>query len=265
MSPFRFTLRAVVFFLVAIFWRTAPPANAETPEGKTPESPAAVVAHWLELHRTGERGKASDLTTGSIDHRARYLLSSKRDTGVRVYQSLGNHRAAAVTTGAIKPGSETVLLFWLIRRNDSWLINKSNSAKRSVVDDRLRGFIEAGDVVWHVQPSDLTGHWDAGPCYSPAGGGLACGSQLQLGVDKTFQLAIYGPGGLVPASGMKGTWRLADDRIQLSQGDRTHQCKVVWMAKDVLHLKSLDGKDAGQYERISAEDWAHGEVEGLNP
>jgi len=57
MSTFRFTLRTLVFFSVAILWHPAPQANAQSPEGRTPESPASVVAHWLELHRTGERDK----------------------------------------------------------------------------------------------------------------------------------------------------------------------------------------------------------------
>ena len=86
------------------------------------QSPRAVVAQWLELHRTGKRDSASSLTTGSPKHRADVLLSSKRDTGVRVMRSLGNERVAAVVASSRDDARENpeVFLFWLVRRNDAW-------------------------------------------------------------------------------------------------------------------------------------------------
>ncbi len=86
------TLGAIVFLLTAISWQDAPLAEAQSPDATAAESPQAVAARWLELHRTGNRDEASALTTGSPDPRARYLLPSKRDTGVRVERSLGSER-----------------------------------------------------------------------------------------------------------------------------------------------------------------------------
>jgi hypothetical protein len=49
-------------------------------------------------------------------------------------------------------------LSWLVRRDGAWRINKSDSFERQVVDERLRGFLEARDVRWHVQRGQLVGH-----------------------------------------------------------------------------------------------------------
>ena len=166
------TLGVIVFLLTAISWPGTPMADARNPDIVAPESPRAVVARWLELHRTGNRDEASALTTGRDDHRADVLLPSKRDTGVRVARSLGNQRAAAVVTSALDEGRDDkrVLLFWLVRREGAWLINKSDSFERRVVDERLRGFLEAGDVRWHVRRVELLGNWVAGACRLPDSG-----------------------------------------------------------------------------------------------
>lgn len=149
----------------------------------------------------------------SMIHRAGYLLPSKRDTGVRFERSLGNQRAAAVVTSSLDDSrdGERVLLFWLVRRDGAWRINKSDTAERRVVDERLRGFLEAGDVRWHVRLGELLGHWEAGPCSPPGVGGVACGSRLQLSDDNRYRLVAWGPGG--PPRGSDG-----DDVMQEAGG-----------------------------------------------
>ena len=135
--------------------------------GAIAEGPRAVVARWLQLYRTGNLKEASAMTAGALSHRARFHLPFNRDTGVRVERSLGNQRVAAVVTNALKgannapdakdPGDEVVLLFWLLLRDGIWHINKSDSLERRVVDERLRGFLEAGDVRWDLQRDPVGG------------------------------------------------------------------------------------------------------------
>ena len=170
----------VVFLLTAISSIGCKRAEAEAPDAALAETPSGVVARWLQHHQMGDREKASALTTGSRDHYADVLLPSKRDTGVRVARSLGNERAAAVVTTKLDhdDDDERVLLFWLVRRDGVWRINKSDKANRRVVDERLRGFLEAGDVRWYVQRGQLLGRWEAGPCRPPIVSGVACGSRL---------------------------------------------------------------------------------------
>ncbi len=227
--------------------------NAQTSSAAA--SPRAVVARWLELHRTGDRDEASALTTGSHRHH----LPSKRDTGVRVDRSLGNQRAAAVVTSSLEDSHDgkRVLLFWLVRRDGAWRINKSETAESRVVDDRLRGFLEAGDVHWHVQRGQLLGHWVAGPGTPPGVRGIACGSRLQLSDDNHYRLVAWGPGGPDAESDdvMQGVWRFAGSRILLSHQDRTHKCRVAWMADNLLVIESLDGKGRARFKRTDA---AHG-------
>ena len=131
---------AVVFLVTAISSHDSTLVADETADAATGETPRAVVARWLQLHRTGNSDEASTLTTGSLYHRAASLLPSTRDTGVRVARSLGNERAAAVVTTSLDDAraGERVLLFWLVRRDSAWRINKSDSENRQVVDERLR-------------------------------------------------------------------------------------------------------------------------------
>lgn len=145
----------LLFLLTATLWWDAPLADAQTLDADA--GPQAVVARWLELHRAGNRDEASALTTGTQDHRANVLLSSRRAADVRVERSLGNERAAAVVTNALDDSrdGERVLLFWLARRDGAWRINKSDLFERKVVDERLRGFLEAEDVRWHVPRDQL--------------------------------------------------------------------------------------------------------------
>ena len=120
------TVGAIVLLLAVISWHDASLADDEQSGAKAAESPRAVVARWLELHRTGKRDAAAALTTGSHYHRADVLLPSKRDMGVRVERSLGNQQAAAVVTNSLDDtrGGKRVLLFWLVRRDGIWQINK---------------------------------------------------------------------------------------------------------------------------------------------
>ena len=228
------------------------------------ESPRAVVARWLELHRTGDRDGASALTTGSRDHFANVLLPANRDTGVRVAQSLGNPRAAAVVSTALKRGKkdaaeegERVLLFWLVARDGVWRIHKSSAESRRVVDERLRGFLEAGDVRWEVQRDQLLGRWESGPCRLPMIRWTACGSQLQLGDDEQFGVAAWGPGGPPPnkqESMMRGAWKLDDGRLLISHEGQTHEWRITWLSDDRLVVQSPDGKSRAEYERWNP-DW----------
>jgi hypothetical protein len=257
MPAFR-NISAVVFLLTAIHYTGFTRAEAETPDAPSAETPRAVVARWLQLHRMGNREEASVLTTGSPYHHADVLLPSKRDTGVRVARSLGNERAAAVVTTTLDNAGdgERVLLFWLVRRDGVWRINKSDTENRCVVDQRLRGFLEAGDVRWDVQRGQLLGRWEAGPCRPPIIGGVACGSRLQLGDDNRYRLAAWGPAG--PPSAlegddvMQGVWRFADDRILMSHQGQTRECRVVWLADNLLVVQSPDGRSRATYKRQDA-------------
>ena len=252
------TLAAIVLLLAAISSQDVLSADDHPRDSAVAKSPRAVVAHWLELHRTGKRDEASALTTGSDYHRAHVLLPSKRDTGVRVERSLGNQRAAAVVTSALDDArdGERVLLFWLVRRDGAWRINKSDSFERRGVDERLRGFLEAGDVRWHVQRGQLVGRWEAGPCRLPGVAWIACGSRLQLDDDNRYRLVADGPGGPVPEADKQGKWRVANGQILLSHQDRLYVCRVAWMADNLLVIEPLDGKGRAEYDRTEAAlDW----------
>ena len=246
-------LVVVLLLFTVISWQEQLPA-AEKREDVA-QSPRAVVARWLELHRTGKRDEASALTTGSHNHRADVLLSSKRDTGVRVARSLGNQRVAAVVTSSRGDARDTreVLLFWLVRRDGAWRINKSDSFKRAVVDERLRGFLEAGDVRWHVQRDQLLGSWEADACMPPGSDGVtACGSRLQFVNHNRYRLEFWGPVGPDPEYAMQGKWRIANDKILLPHQDRTYECVVTWLGDDQLAIESADGKIRAVYERTIA-------------
>ncbi|MEW4530477.1 hypothetical protein [Maioricimonas sp. JC845] len=249
----------LLFLLTATLWWDAPLADAQTLDANA--GPQAVVARWLELHRAGNRDEASALTTGTQDHRANVLLSSRRAADVHVERSLGNERAAAVATNALDDSrdGERVLLFWLARRDGAWRINKSDLFERKVVDERLRGFLEAEDVRWHVPRDQLAGRWESGPCRPPGVGGIiACGSRLQLDDNNRFRLAAWGPGGPHPDydSVVQGKWRVADGELLLSHQDQLSICRVAWIADDLLVLERLDErgevKDRARYEREEA-------------
>ena len=260
MPAFR-NILAVVFLFTAISSNGFKRAEAEAPDAASAETPSGIVARWLQLHRVGDRQKASALTGGSRDHRADVLLPWNRDTGVRVARSLGNERVAAVVTTKLDGvgDDERVLLFWLARRDGVWRINKSGTESRRVVDERLHGFLEAGDVRWYVQRDQLLGRWEAGPCRPPIVEGVACGSQLELGDDNRYRLAAWGPGGplIMLGSGdvlegddvMHGVWRLTTDRILMSHQGQTYECRVVWLADNLLVVQSPDGRDRATYKR----------------
>ncbi|MCA9174369.1 MAG: hypothetical protein KDB14_07780 [Planctomycetales bacterium] len=243
-------LTPTVLVLTALGFEAIHAQDADTND---PEAPRAIVVRWLELHRTGKRDDAAALTTGTPKNRARLLLPFNRDTGVRVEQSLGNKQVAAVVTGALKEtrDGEQVLLFWLIHRDGSWRIDKSDSIEKRVADERLRGFMEAGDVRWHVQRDQLAGDWVAGPCTPPGFSGIACGCDLQLNYDSRYRLLPYGPGGPDPQSVMRGKWRVADGKFVLSHQDRTFECIVIWASADQFEIESADGKFHVRYDRTT--------------
>lgn len=251
-------MRLLIFTSIILFLTALDSGASHAKDGSAvvPEDPRAVVARWLELHRTGKRDDASALTTGTLKNRASLLLPFNRDTGVRVERSLGNERVAAVITGALKDSrdGERVLLFWLIRRDGIWRINKSDSFEKRVADERLRGFFEAGDVRWHVQREQLVGNWGAGPCKPPGSNGLACGCDLQLNDESRYRLFTYGPGGPDPEGEMQGKWRIAAGKIVLSHEDRTFECIVTWMSADQLEIESADGKIQVAYDRTTADE-----------
>lgn len=261
-------LGVVVFLLSAISWGDVPLAEAQTSDAAAAEGPRAVVARWLELHRTGNRDEASALTTGSDYHRAHVLLPFRRDTGVRVERSLGNQRVAGVVTSTLDHAGdgERVLLFWLVRRDGAWRINKSDSLERRVVDERLRGFLEAPDVRWHLGRGQLLGRWESGPCRLPGIAWTACGSRLQLDDDNRYRLMADGPGGPVPEADKQGKWRVANGQIVLSHQEQLYVCRVAWMADNVLVIESLDEKGdvkgRAEYERADAAQDRPDAVEG---
>lgn len=255
-------LTVVLFLSVANPWQCTPNAYTQTPDAAAAEGPRAIVARWLEAHRTGNRDEASALTTGSDYHRAHVLLPSNHDTGVRVTRSLGNERVAAVVTSALDDGRDgkRALLFWLVRRDGAWRINKSDSFELRAVDDRLRGFLEAEDVWWHVERARLVGDWKAGPGRPPGEDRpFACGILLQLHDDNRYRLTFVGPAGPDPEYGMQGEWRVANGQIVLSCQDRLHSCRIVWMTDNSLDIEPLDNKGevtgCARYERaIAAQD-----------
>jgi hypothetical protein len=246
---------AAVFLLTVNSWLDTTLVKADTLGTASSKTPRAVVTHWLELHRTGNRDEASALTTGSRFHRADVLLSPKRDEGVRVARSLDNGRAAAVvTTSPDEAGDgQQVLLFWLVRRDGVWRINKSDMENKQIVDERLRGFLESGDVRWDVQRDQLLGRWEAGAGDPPIIVGVECGSRLQLGNDNRYQLYAWGP--FPPANDfdadnvLRGVWRLADDRILMSHQGQTDESRIVWLADHLLVLESADGSGSAKYKR----------------
>lgn len=249
-------MRLLIFTPIVLILTALAPVASHAKDGATvvPDDPRAVVARWLELHRTGKRDDASALTTGTAKHRANLLLPFNRDTGVRVERSLGNKRVAAVVTGTLNDprDGERVLLFWLIRRDGNWRINKSNSLEKRAADDRLRGFLEAGDVRWHVQRKQLVGNWKAAACRPPGFNWLACGCDLQLKDDSRYRLLSYGPGGPDPEGVMQGKWRIAEGKILLSHRDRTFECIVTWTSPDQFEIESADGKVHVAYDRTTA-------------
>jgi len=237
--------RTIVVLFAVTLWQNSTLAQTQTPR--------SVVSKWIELHQARERGTASALTTGSSAHRAVHLLSTKRDD-VRVQWSLGNQKAAAVVTNSLKEtkqGSQ-LLLFWLLKRDGVWKINKSDVVLSLIVDERLRGFIEAGDVSWHVQRSDLLGHWEAAACTPPGEEMItACASELVLSDDNQFRLTFWGPGGHAPDYDMQGTWKLDADHILLTNQDKTHQSRVVWLKSNQLVLETHNGAGRADYERVN--------------
>ncbi len=262
------TLGSVVILLAVISLQDASLTHAKDAEVSSIESPQAVVARWLELHRTGNRDEASALTTGSDYHRVHVLLPSRRDTGVRVERSLGNQRAAAVVTSELDDArdGDQVLLFWLVRRDGAWRINKSDSFEKGVVDERLRGFLEAGDVRWHVERGQLVGRWESGPCRPPGVAWTACGSRFQLDDDNRYRLAVDGPGGPYPEGDMQGKWRVANGQILLSHEEQLYVCRIAWIADNLLVIEPLDekgeGKGDARYERAEATEDRLDAVEG---
>jgi len=229
------------------------PANAQAPAGAAATSPAAVVSRWLDLHRAKKENEADALTVGNGRHRAKHFLAPS-ETGVRVERSLGNEHAAAVVTTNVETThkEEEVLLFWLVRREGVWKINKSDIAERSVADEQLRGFFENGDVRWHVRKSDLLSKWESGPSHPP-GIGQVCGSRLILSDDNQYQLGTWGPAaprGELGDEVESGTWQLKDGVLLISRAKQTWECPIVWFTPYEFHIESADGKINVDYRRM---------------
>jgi hypothetical protein len=109
----------------------------------------------------------------------------------------------------------------------------------------------------------LVGHWKAGPG-TPPGGGLACGSRLQLGDDDRYRLVAWGPAGPDPDDDevMQGKWRVTGDQILLLHRDRTYECPVMWMGGNQLEIESTDGKMRVVYKRKTADENGPGTDKG---
>lgn len=249
---------AFLFLLTVVAGLNSTRVKADVLGAASAKTPRAIVSSWLELHRTGNRDEASALTTGSRFHRANVLLSPKRSEGVRIARSLGNGRAAAVvTTSPDKTGDgDQVLLFWLVRRDGVWRINKSEMESMQVVDERLRGFMESGDVRWDVQRHQLLGRWEAGAGDPPIIVGIACGSRLQLDKDNHYQLYAWGPfppdNDFESDDVLRGVWRLANDRILMSHQGQTDESRIVWLGDNLMVLESADGSGQATYQRDHA-------------
>lgn len=251
MSP---TSRISYFVLMGLLATCGSSAYAAAPA----ESPAEVVSRWLELHRTGKTEEETKLVVGdAAHHRAGLLLLEGRDFGTRVAQSLGNdHVAAVITTRRTKFDDDSdVFLFWLARRDGVWKITKSDELEVRVVEDRVRGFFEAGDVRWHVLRGQLAGHWESGPCHAPGAQGIVCGSRLILRDDNRFRIGYWGPGG-PPADDIgnhvqEGTWRVADGGLTLTAKGQAWDCQIVWLGSDRFEIESADGKIRADYHRTN--------------
>ena len=252
-SPSKVVVVLLLFTMIS--WQEQLPAVVKRED--SPQSPRAVVARWLELHRTGKRNEAAALTTRSPDHRAVVHLSSQRDASVRVARSLGNQRVAAVITSSRGEAYDAreVLLFWLVQRDGGWRINKSDWVKQTVVDEQLRGFLEAGDVRWHIQRDQLLGRWESHACMPPGSDGFTeCGSQLRFVNHNRYRLETWGPGGPDPEGIMRGKWRMTNGTILLSHQDLTYECVVTWLGVDQLAFESVDGSIEAVYDRIITAD-----------
>lgn len=246
LSRLRLVLAATLCGLLAM------PARGQDGSGEPKEdTPQAVVARWLELARGGQRQRAERLTTGLSAHRAIHYLPRNEGTVVVPQRSLGNDRSAAVVTNSVKRGAEgdRVFLFWLVRRDGAWKINKSSWELLEKAELQLRGFLEADGVHWHVERADLLGVWESGPGCPPSGGGVACGNRLNLGADGRYELSMWGPGGPDPSEIEQGRWRLADGRVLLTVGQQEHHCRIGWWDDDQMVLESSDGKGHADFSR----------------
>lgn len=245
---------AAVFLVNVTVWFGFTLVKAETLSSGAVKTPRAVVERWLELHRTGKRDDASMLTTGSRFHRADALLSPSRDEGVRVACAVDNGRAAAVVATRPDDANEgnQGLLFWLVRRDGDWVINKSDIENKQVVKERLRGFLESGDVHWDVQRHQLLGLWEADAGTAPIVVGIACGSRIHLDSDNRYQVYAWGP--YPPETGfesdevLRGSWRLDDDRIHMLHQGKVHQSRIVWLMDNLLTLESMTGEGRATYK-----------------
>lgn len=240
----------LTLLIVSVFLETS--IAAAKPPTAGDASPRGVVTRWLELHRTGMRDAAARLTTGSVAHRAKYELRSTPKMTARVRQSLGSERVAAVITDAVNKGSEDVALFWLAWRDDRWQIYKSNVLDRHIVDERLRGFIEADDVHWHVTREELLGCWESDACRPPSVDWTACGSQLLLGDKNLYRMESWGPGGSDPEFNdvMQGTWRQDDGCLVLTHQNATYKCRIEWFDDQLLVINFSEEKGLATYQRM---------------
>jgi hypothetical protein len=60
------------------------------------------------------------------------------------------------------------------------------------------------------------------------------------------------PGGPIPEADKQGKWWVANGQILLSHQNRTHECRVTWMADNLFVIEPLDGKGCARYERTEA-------------
>lgn len=166
------------------------------------------------------------------------------DREIRVERSLGNESVAAVVTNAFSvdaPKQERAFVFWLVRRDGSWLINTSYRDDPNNIEEQLRGFALGGGARWHVSEADVVGTWVAGPGRPGGRHGLACGSLYQLKNDGTYRLEMWGPFGPDDAEIEVGTWQLVQDRIVSSHDKQTAVALIAWIGPEgTLVLQGVD-------------------------
>ena len=235
---------------IALLCLSLLPTMADAAE---PDSPVEVVKQWLAFHREDNPKGAVGLTTGShYIHSPKNFAKTKQSV-----RCLGNQHSAAVITNPAEPSQEDppVLICWLVRPNSSWKIHKSQTLKLSVVNQQLRGYLEAGNVHWNIPPSDLHGAWSTGPCHPPWATGVVCGNQIDFEKD-TCRLTDWGPAGPPPEEFRNAKphsrWRLWNGNIVFTRPAENDKfvVRIAWWEENRLELELLndDGYGAASIE-----------------
>lgn len=206
-------------------------------------APRTLVAKWMELVLEGNVEESWALTTRSKGLNAHHDLPRVANKEqLRVDRALGNKTAAVVVTNRFRHPDADVdraFVFWLVKRDDTWLINISYVDDPQVIDEQVRGFLMGASPVWHVTKEDLVGMWETGPGAPGGTGPIACGSQFHLKADGNFELAWWGPGGPLDGTEVQhGTWQMDGDRIVRVLDQQRLVSRIAWFDRDLLVLQA---------------------------